>query len=425
MALQPLRPSTERRSSHTLLRWARWRVLAMLVVFGSGLLAFQLGVGVTERAEVLTGGILTKAYYTLGLFFLGGLDIGVPSGGSTWARGLLWCAYFTAPIVTASAVLEAATRVLQPHALRSGLSGHIVIGGCGRLSMLYMRALRDRDPAVPLVVIERHLDNPHLQIAAERYRARIVHGDLANQSVLGTLKLQRARRVLLFTGDDHVNLDAASRMVQLAPHLASHAIVHVADLRLLRVIERRGLLNEAYMFNSYRTAAHHLVESELLPQFTATSVPDIVILAGFGRFGQTVLDELQKTATGEFERVIIVDRNALSLAAQFADQIGFAPGCVIKTVEQGIQDPRTWQAVAELAGHDAAGHAFVVGSGDDNLNLRTAVTLTEHNPTSLVVARAFHRSEFTDAMSTECGFKVVSTAHLLLDRFEHEGFFER
>jgi Trk K+ transport system NAD-binding subunit len=416
---------SERGRTRGFLRWARWRLLTLLVVFVAGLVAFQFGVGASERPEVLTGGVLARIYYTLGLFVLGGLDIGIPTGGPDWARALAWFAYFAAPAVTTSALIEAVLRAVRPHALRTGLRDHVIIGGCGRLSMLYMRALRAREPRRQIVVVERHLDNPYIDIAAETYRVKFVHGDLSSTTLLTSLQLHRAHRVLIFTGDDHVNLNTAARMIQLAPNLANKVVAHVADLRLLRVIEGRNLAQGAHKFNSYRTAAHHLVESMLSPHFIATAYHDTVVLAGFGRFGQTVLDELQKTSLGQFNKVLIVDTNAESLVHVFAEQVGFADGYEYECVSANIHEPRTWQIVESLAGANAEELVFILASGNDSLNMRTALWLTDRLNNAMVVARCFHRSEFTSEIARECNFHVVSTAELLLERFDREGLFER
>ena len=86
-------------------RWFRWRSLMLVIVFACGLVAFLCGVGTTSRPAVVDSGILTKAYYTLGLFVLGGMDLGMPTGGPTAARTLLWFAYFAAPTITASPII--------------------------------------------------------------------------------------------------------------------------------------------------------------------------------------------------------------------------------------------------------------------------------------------------------------------------------
>ena len=70
--------------------WLRWRALLLLIAFLCGFVAFQFGVDVTDRPGIPSTGLLTKVYYTVGLFVLGGLDLGTPVGGPEAARWLLW-----------------------------------------------------------------------------------------------------------------------------------------------------------------------------------------------------------------------------------------------------------------------------------------------------------------------------------------------
>ena len=90
--------------THAGWRWFRWRGLILVLVFLAGLLAFIGGAEVSEM-DIRELGILGKAYYTIGLFILAGIDIGVPSVGPGWAQAMLWFAYFAAPAITTSAVV--------------------------------------------------------------------------------------------------------------------------------------------------------------------------------------------------------------------------------------------------------------------------------------------------------------------------------
>ena len=89
-----------------------WRSLALAGAFLAGWLGLLAGVEVTER-DLTRAGVAEKAYYALGLFVLGGLDIGTPVGGPLYGRLLLWTAYFAAPLITASALVEAAVELAQ------------------------------------------------------------------------------------------------------------------------------------------------------------------------------------------------------------------------------------------------------------------------------------------------------------------------
>ena len=105
------------------------RVIAFTAVFAAAVAGLSAGVGVSER-DLSGVGLAERAYYALGLFVLGGLDIGTPVGGPPVGRALLWSAYFGAPIITAFAIVEAVLRIFGLGALRlRRLSGHVVIGG--------------------------------------------------------------------------------------------------------------------------------------------------------------------------------------------------------------------------------------------------------------------------------------------------------
>ena len=71
---------------------SRWRPflsrgMAFVVVYLAAFTAFSLGVDVSER-DMAGAGLLSRAYYTFGLFVLGGLDLGTPVGGTPIARDL-------------------------------------------------------------------------------------------------------------------------------------------------------------------------------------------------------------------------------------------------------------------------------------------------------------------------------------------------
>lgn len=393
-----------------------WRLAVVLLVLALAVTGLAAGVGLSDREGLPQASWLTRLYYSLGLFVFGGLDLGVPEGGPPWARAMLWLAFFAAPAITTSAVLEGLLLIVQPEAWRlRRLRGHVVIGGCGRLALLYLERLRDRHPNLPVVLVERRPENPQSQAVSERPRTLVIYGDVASEAVLDSLRLDKARGVALLTGDDYANLDAASRVCRIRPGLCAHTLVHVSDIRLLRVIERTEILAEVVKFNSYRTAAQHVVESTLLPHFRLTeNIPDTVVLAGFGRFGQTVLDELQQRAAGLFETVVVIDLEASHLVLVFAEQVGFGDGYRHEVIEADVRHPGTWQDVQERIGETSTRPVYVIGCGVDGTNIRTALWLSGELSEAKIVARVFDRSSFTAQISKESGFEIVAMAELLL-----------
>ena len=73
-------------------RRINWRWAAAAFFFLCALFGLMTGVTLTERPYVVNAGLLTKAYYSLGLFVVGGLDIGTPVGGPLLGRIMLWIA---------------------------------------------------------------------------------------------------------------------------------------------------------------------------------------------------------------------------------------------------------------------------------------------------------------------------------------------
>ena len=395
-------------------RWVRWRAVALVVVFVVGLRAFELGVGVSDRPGVPEGGALTHAYYALGLFVLGGLDLGMPVAGPVAGRAMLWFAYFAAPTITASAVTEAVLRAMRPQrwALMR-LRNHVVFAGAGKLTMQAIRKLRQRWPRKQVLIVERSADHPSIDEAQTLYDAVVVVGDIASDGLLATLRLERADRFLALTGDDFVNLDAASKILAHAPHLENRIVAHVSDLHFLRVVEDTRLSRAVTVFNTHQIAARHLVNEHLLGHFRDTKPLDTVIIAGFGRFGQTVLDQLQNHVLDNFDRVVLVDMECARRALVFEEQVGFDSGYTHHVVNGDIADPAVWKDIDER--FDIAGKepAFVIGSGDDGTNLHVAMWLKAKWPSSMVVARSFRRSAFAEEVSAERDIACFSVAELV------------
>lgn len=369
---------------------------------------------VTDRPGIPDAALLVKVYYTVGLFVLGGLDLGTPTGGPPAARALLWVAYFLCPAITASAVIEGVVRALNPQRwMLQRARGHVIVGGCGRLSSLYMRRLRERNPDLPLFVVESHLDAPLLDEAREVLRAAIVHGDVSNALVLDSLHLERARRVHLMTGSDFVNLEAATAILERYPNLRGKVVLHVSDITMLRLLPGSNLLEAAEIFNSHQIAARHLVDTQLMAHFERTVPRDVVVLAGFGRFGQTILAELQARAGEAIHRVVIIDTHAHEHAALFDEQVGFDAVYELDLIDGNMGDPRVWAQVRERLAPEDDEPVFVLGSSDDGNNIRIALWLSGKFPKAYTVALSFRQSAFARHVSEKCAFDVVSAADLV------------
>jgi len=390
-----------------------WRGAAFLLIAAAGLTGLLLGAGVSER-ELSGTGLLGKAYYVLGLFVLGGLDLGTPTGGPTVARALLWFAYFAAPLITASALIEAVLRLVDPLALRKRrLDGHVVLGGAGRLSTVYLRKLRERDPDRPIVVVELDPNHPALPELRDAHGATVVVGDITRDRVLDGLRLERARRVLFLTGNDFANLDAATKVLGRVPSLAGKLVVHVSKLGFIRETTGSRVAQEAEIFNGHEFAAMKLVEDHLLARFRDTPGKDLVVLVGFGRFGQTVLRLLQEHAAGSFGRVVIIDERAGRLVPIFAEYPGFDGRYERSVLEGDILDPDVWARIEAIVSADGREPVFVAGSGGDGTNLHAGLMARKRYPSAYVLVRSFQESPFTDEVARDAGLHAFHLGELI------------
>ncbi len=393
-----------------------WFLRGALVVltFVSALLAFQAGVGVSARNGLEGADLLTHVYYALGLFVLGGMDLGLPRGGPPIARDVLWASYFLAPAITTSAVVEGAVRLLQPQWLqRRALHDHIVIVGAGRLGMLFLEALRTYDKKVRVLVVDRDGTQGNLQQAVALHGTRFVLGDVRTTSTLDAMVLERARAVALLTDDDLVNLEAAWRIAARAPR--ADVVVHVADIGMRRTVARveGSTAERVHVFNAHRIAAQRLYEEHLELHFANTAAEDVVVLAGFGRFGQTILEYLQREAEGEVQRAIVVDVAAEQRVRLFRAQVPGFESCNLVTIQGDLDDPVTWERVEQATRGLGVEPVFVIGTDDEQINLRTAIAQRSLHPSARIFVRCVYESAFTAQLSQQLRFEVLAVEGML------------
>lgn len=388
----------------------------LVVTFGMAMLAFESGVGVSDRGGVPEGDLLTHIYYSLGLFVLGGLDLGIPTGGPTPARALLWVAYFAAPLITTSAVLEGAVRLLKPEWLVARMSrDHVVVVGVGRLGMLFLEALRERHPRIPILAVDLDAQRATVQLAQDRFGARFLPADVRLSATLDSLALEEARAVVLLTRDDLVNLEVAWRIAERHPSL--RVIAHVADLGMRRMVDRVEHGSGVSIFNSHRTAARKLYQDHLAEHFKQTDPADVVVLAGFGRFGQTILEYLHAAAGSEIGHAVIVDTAGERQARLFRAQVPGTEAIPLSVLERNLDDPQSWTeleaVIAEHLVDVPVEPVFVIGTDDDQLNLRSAIALRALHPESRIFVRCTYESAFTTQIASTMRLELLAVEGML------------
>ncbi|MGB5812021.1 MAG: NAD-binding protein, partial [Polyangiales bacterium] len=370
-----------------------WRMALALSAFGLAVYAFREGVIVSDRPNVVGAGLLTHVYYSLGLFVLGGLDLGVPIDGPQGARIALWVAYFMAPIVTAGVVIESAMRLMKPGWLqRQSLRDHIIVVGVGQLGELFLESFYRTGTKQKVLLVDTQDSQRLLEKARTQFGTPYVCADIRNPTTLQTLSLDRARGLALLTGDDLVNLEAAWAALQLVPGLP--VVAHIDDMPMKREMDR--LMGDTdgqriQAFNMHHIAAERLYEHHLSRRFQETEGRDVVVLVGFGRFGQTMLDHLRQEASEELDRVVIVDPNAKNAIATFNMQTQEA-NFPITVIEGDAQDPIVWAELDALMKDVPHPPVFILGTDSDTLNLRGAMLLRKRSRRLEIFVRCFHES---------------------------------
>jgi Trk K+ transport system NAD-binding subunit len=393
-----------------------WRWVAAITLFLLAFFGLASGVALSERPAVASSGLLTKAYYSLGLFVVGGLDIGTPVSGPVVGQIMLWVAYFGAPILTASAVIEAVIRVMAPHRWQlRRLHDHIVIVGAGELTISYLRVLRRHYPKVPIVVVDEAMETVREQELEQSFGVMVVVGDITHDFLLTGLRLRKAAGVLLLGGDDFQSFEAASKILRLFPHLHSRIILHCHNLRFLRAMENTTVARMCVTFNSYHLAAASLVNDHLINHFKKTEARDIVVLAGFGRFGQTILEELQDFAHSEIDTVAVIDIDADRRVLVAEEQHRMGDNYRRLVFEGDISHPEVWSDLAESIDLSRDEPTVILGTGRAEDNLRTALWLKENFPNALVFVRTNDKSELAVEVGAEHGIRSISIKQLVED----------
>ncbi len=367
------------------------RAVPVLVVLVGTLVAFGAGVDVSERSGLPEAPALVQLYYAVGLFVLGGVDLGVPTGGPDWARTLLWATYFLGPAITTTAVAEGAIRMADPQWLGRVLHReHVVVVGTGRLARLYADAVLAEDPGRRVVPVD-----------LEGFRR-------ADQRA--ALRLDQAHAVVLAADDDLGNLGAAWEVVRAHP--GARVAAHVAEIGLRRGSTALADASRVDVFNSHEVAATELYDETLAAHFRRTHERDVVAMLGFGRFGQTVLRHLHEHAAGEVERVVLVDVAAARIHRQYAEQVPFDPACLVQTIDADARDPATWVDLARALA-DAADPVVLLATDDDTTNVQAAVGLRKRLPKARLFVRCFADSAFVEEVTRRYQLEPIPVERML------------
>ena len=393
-----------------------WRFAAAAFFFLSALIAFQMGVSVTERPDVVGSNILVKAYFSLSLFVVSGIDLGTPIGGNATGRALLWISYFGSPILAASTLIGALLQALAPQSwYLKRLKNHIVVVGDGELALCYLRVLREHNSKISIVVVCSDTDPLRMDEFKQSFDALVVTGDITHEFFLRQLRVERSRKILLLDNNSLRSYEAASILTNLVPGIGERIVIHCGNLRFMRSMENTRVTKSCETFNTYHLAASGLVRSHMLHRFQDTKDKDVVVLAGFGRFGQTILEELQRSAIEELDTVVIIDNDAHRRVLVADEQMEFSGKYHRHLYEGDISHPEVWDRLRTDVEIEGGNTVFVLGTGHEEENLRTALWIRRKYPGAMVIARSSKESLFASEVGQDHDIISISIAQLIED----------
>ena len=397
-----------------------WRWVLAIVIFTCGLTGFLSGVEVSER-DITDVNLATKMYYTLGLFILGGMDLGVPVSGPWWGQLSLWVGYFGAPLLMGSTIVDWVHQVVSnQNRWLKGLRGHVILVGTDNVAHSILEKLEELNPGGLVVVIDRDITRSQAMEYGQRYGAKVIAGDFTNDYFLSTLRLSRARRVIIASKNDFDNFETASKILDIHPELGPRMLVHSNHLRFMRVLRSSRVVRECTVFNSYHLAAQYVVKNLMMEHIRSTQGLDTVILAGFGRFGQTILEELQILAQGEILGIGVIDLDANRRVLVANEQSAISNDFDLHIFQGEIGHPEIWQQLEQQLDLDRGSPFILLATGMDHENLRTGLWLNKLHPNAKIMVRSTRPSHFAESVCEAAGIDTFGLSKVIHDSMPDE-----
>jgi len=252
----------------------------------------------------------------------------------------------------------------------------------------------------------------------------VITGDFTSQDFLLTLRLDLALRVFIASTNDFDNFEAASKILDLQPELEGNLVVHCSRLRFMRAMRLSDVITKAIVFNNYHLAAKQLVKRHMLSHFSDTRKLDTVVIAGFNRFGQTILEELQQSAIGEVSDVVIIDSDVQRRILVTKEQIEISSAFRLHLLEGEIDHPQVWQQLSSVINLELMRPFLLLATPKDDDNLRTGLWLKRKYPAAKVMVRSARASHFSKQICDDAGIEAFAMSEIIYDSMPDEWFSE-
>ncbi len=123
--------------------------------------------------------------------------------------------------------------------------------------------------------------------------------------------------------------------------------------------------------------------------------------------------EARAVACRALQRAIVVDMAAERQVRLLRAQVPGFERCGLVTVQGDLDDPRTWASAEEATRGLGVTPVYVIGTDDDQLNLRTAIALRSLHPEARIFVRCVYESAFTTQLTARLAVEVLAVEAML------------
>jgi Trk K+ transport system NAD-binding subunit len=372
----------------------KYLVLAAVVVFviaTSVLMAFHPD----QKDPATRRGLVEVAFGVFELMFASEPALPYPKGSV--ASQVVFFALPVMNILGLAAALAQFSQILFDKSLYNraqadNADGHVIVCGLGRLGRQVLRQLDKRHHMKSrrdVVVVENGFGEDAIEddLITREPIIPVVHGNMTHAATLRDAGIARATAVMLLTGDDTTNLEAALLARDMNPGV--RVVLRMSNKRVSERLDgmlRRNLVRNFQLIDSVEGSAPccgdlsglRINEDPACSLITTVTDPAIavghVVVCGLGRLGLGVVRLLKGHVP-----LVVIDRGE---RPHYADE----PVMTADPPVPLIHGDMTVKRVLQQAGVQRASVVFVL-TPNDTENLEAAVVVHELNPRARIVMR--------------------------------------
>tara|TARA_B100000575_G_C23134880_1_gene659052 strand:- start:104 stop:1240 length:1137 start_codon:yes stop_codon:yes gene_type:complete len=343
-----------------------FRGLPIIIIVFIAMYSFNNGIVLSNNLEIGEAGIATQLYYAISLFFLNGLDMGMPIGDQSILRNLLLICYFVAPLMTAIAIIETIVSSINSRVLIKKPKNHIIFVGSGTLTLNEIKKIKNEN----IIIIDKNINHKN-KLKLKSQVAQYIIGDIKDEKIQQQANIKDAKRIYLFTDNDEVNIDIALSLKN------KNIIVRAEDLEMIDLFKSKLNIQSLHEENAI----------DLINQSDLVNKSKIIIY-GFGRFGQNILKHLSLNNKSLLEEVIIIDSKITKQWWSFKFRLKIKINFKFTLLEKDQSDISILNDLNEKINVDDKTAVIFCISYDNYNNIKTANILRTRYPDPSIFIRS-------------------------------------